>query len=486
MQHMPRTPKRVLILSTSAGSGHIAAARALEKVFNASPDVEQVVNKDSLEFTNQTFRDLYSDFFLRMVKNAPTFLGWWYDESDEPWRTDDVRLLLDRVNTQPLVQFIKDYNPDITVCTHYMPAGIVSYLMHRHAVKTSLSIVTTDYDFHSMWLNRMFNRYFVALDETRAHLVALGLPEERITVSGIPVDPSFGDPVDRPAVLRKYDLHADMPVIMLSAGAVGGGPIKQIVERLMNVQVPAQFVIVCGKNQELRRDLEALVVNEAARFRVLGFTSDMANLMKISSLLIAKPGGLTCSEAMSVGVPMAIIEPIPGQEERNSDHLLEKGAAIKFNDTTVVTYKLERLLTDPERLQRMHACARALGRPDAAAVIADTLLNDHQNDPLRLRKADRERMIEVIKGTPEPASIGEPAVALYDEASGKLLGTISEAAFTFLNEHLEAESFHDDDYYINEATVDMLASVGTPPGLLEILRAAVAERGECDIRWARI
>lgn len=486
MQHVPRIPKRVLILSTSAGSGHKAAAHALEKVFSDSPDVEKVVNKDSLEFTNQTFRDLYSEFFLRMVKNAPTFLGWWYDESDEPWRTDDVRLLLDRLNTQPLVEFITDYNPDITVCTHYMPAGIVSHLISRQAIKTSLSIVTTDFDFHSMWLNRLFNRYFVALDETRAHLVTLGLPAERITVSGIPVDPVFAEPVDRDEVLRNYRLKADVPVIMLSAGTVGGGPIKQIVERLMRVQLPAQFIVVCGRNQELRRDLEALVVNQAERFRILGFTPDMANLMKISSLLIAKPGGLTSSEAMAVGLPMAIIAPIPGQEERNSDHLLEKGAAIKFNDITVVTYKIERLLSDPERLPRMRDQARALGRPEAAQVIVDTLLNDHQRNPLRLGKADRERMIDVIKGTPEPASSGKPTVALYDEASGALLGTISEAAFDFLNEHLEAESFHDDDYYINEATVDMLAGIGTPENLLDILRSAVAERGECDIRWARI
>jgi processive 1,2-diacylglycerol beta-glucosyltransferase len=486
MQHVPRISKRVLILSTSAGSGHKAAARALEKVFCTSPDVEQVVNKDSLEFTNQTFRDLYSEFFLRMVKNAPTFLGWWYDESDEPWRTDDVRLLLDRLNTQPLVEFITDYNPDITVCTHYMPAGIVAHLIARRAIKTSLSIVTTDFDFHSMWLNRLFNRYFVALDETRAHLVALGLPEERIIVSGIPVDPVFAEPVDHEAVLRSYRLKADVPLIMLSAGTVGGGPIKQIVERLMRIQLPAQFVIVCGRNQELRRDLEALVVKQAERFRILGFTSDMANLMKISSLLIAKPGGLTSSEAMAVGLPMAIIAPIPGQEERNSDHLLEKGAAIKFNDITVITYKIERLLSDPERLPRMRDCARALGRPEAAQVIVDTLLNDHQRGPLRLGKADRERMIEVVKGTPEPASLGKPTVALYDDASGTLLGTISEAAFDFLNEHLEAESFHDDDYYINEATVDMLAGIGTPENLLDILRTAIAERGECDIRWARI
>src|SRR5436190_15134240 len=134
--------KRVLILATSAGSGHITAARALEKVFRQSPQVAELVNKDALEFTNQAFRDFYSEFFQALVKRNPHFLGWWYDESDEPWRTDQVRGLMDRLNMQPLVKFIKEFQPDIVVCTHYLPAGIVSHLLATNQIDTHLTIVT--------------------------------------------------------------------------------------------------------------------------------------------------------------------------------------------------------------------------------------------------------------------------------------------------------------------------------------------------------
>src|SRR5690349_1586773 len=254
---------RILILSTSAGAGHVAAAKALEQVFARSADVEEVIHKDALEFTNQTFRDFYSELYLTLVKRNPHFVGWWYDESDEPWRTDQVRSMMDRINLQPLSKFILEYQPHRVVCTHFLPAGLVAYLMEKQQLDTHLSIVTTDYDFHSQWLSKLFNRYFVALDQTKAHLVALGIPEERVTVSGIPIDPAFGEPVDRAAVLAKYRLDESVPVLVFSAGAVGGGPVRAIVEQLMLLEHDAQCIVICGSNAEMRREIEALVVSQA-------------------------------------------------------------------------------------------------------------------------------------------------------------------------------------------------------------------------------
>jgi processive 1,2-diacylglycerol beta-glucosyltransferase len=479
--------KRVLILSTSSGSGHKAAAAALEKVFRQSPSVAEVVNKDALDFTNEAFRNLYSDFFLNLVQNNPHFLGWWYDESDEPWRTDDVRLLLDRLNLQPMVKFVREFKPDITVCTHYMPAGIIAHLLEKRQLRTMLSIVTTDYDFHSMWLSRLFHRYFVALNETKAHLVTLGLPENRITVSGIPVDPAFAEPLDSDLILSNYDLKPDKPTILLSAGTAGGTPIMVVIERLMQLRHDAQIIVVCGKNAELKRDVELFVAPQASTFRVLGYTTDMASLMKASTLFIGKPGGLTASEAMAVGLPMAIISPIPGQEERNSDHLLEKGAAIKFNDTTVIAYKIDRLLDDPERLQRMRECAKRLGRPSAAQTIADTLLDENDTWPVELSRQDQQRMAELIKRPEETPvqreTIGAPQFLLYNSQNGVMVGALTKAQFQFLAKYLEKEGADDHDYYIIPATIDMLREQGADPELLAILQRAVSYTGEADVHW---
>ena len=178
--------KRVLIFSASAGTGHVKAAEALAKTFAQDPRVETVEHKDALVYTNKLFRDFYSKLYVQLIRSAPQVLGWVYKQSDEPWKTDQLRLRLDRLSALPLVKFIKKFRPDITVCTHFMPVGIISHLISRGMLDANLSIVVTDLDMHAMWLSRVFHRYFVAIEETKVHLSVLGLPPERVTVFTTP------------------------------------------------------------------------------------------------------------------------------------------------------------------------------------------------------------------------------------------------------------------------------------------------------------
>jgi processive 1,2-diacylglycerol beta-glucosyltransferase len=389
--------KRVLILSASAGTGHVRAAEALAKAFAEDSRVEAVENHDALRYTNKLFRDFYSKLYIQMVRSAPNVLGWIYKTSDEPWKGDEVRLRLDRLQSQKLVRMIQKFRPDITVCTHFMPVGIISHLIAKGLLDAHLSIVVTDLDMHAMWLSRVFHRYFVAIDETRAHLEALGLPRERITVSGIPIDPVFAEPVNRAAVLAEYGLDAEKTTLLLSAGALGVSPTEITVVRLMQLRHDTQTIVVCGKSEETRARVTAIVGENNPRFKILGYTDRMHDLMKISDLFVGKPGGLTTSESLACGLPMAIISPIPGQEERNSDHLLEDGAAIKCNEMTTLPFKIDRLLDDPARLAAMKQSAKKLGRPDAARTIARTLIEDDL-PPMQLNAGEREAIAHAASG----------------------------------------------------------------------------------------
>jgi processive 1,2-diacylglycerol beta-glucosyltransferase len=287
-----------------------------------------------------------------------------------------MRLMLDRLNTGPLVKLIRQFDPHITVCTHFMPAGIISHLIAKNLLDAHLSIVVTDLDFHAMWLSRVFHRYFVAIEETKVHLEELGLPKERITVSGIPIDPEYITPIDRVATRFHYGLHPTRPTLLLSAGALGVGPTEFIVERLENLRAKAQTIVVCGRNAETRDRVLQMIGENNENFKVFGYTGRMADLMKISDLFIGKPGGLTTAEALACGLPMVIVSPIPGQEERNSDHLLEDGVAVKCNEMTTIPYKIDCLLDDPLRLEQMRRNAFAMSRPEAARTIVETLVAD--------------------------------------------------------------------------------------------------------------
>ncbi|MFA5689193.1 MAG: glycosyltransferase [Kiritimatiellales bacterium] len=373
---------RILILSVSAGTGHIRAAEALEKAAHAHPEVGDVLNIDALKYTNKLFRQFYGQFYLDLVKSAPVLLGWFYDSQDEPWKTEKMRLMLDRMNTGPLIRQIKKFQPDITICTHFLPAEILSHLIKHDKVDTQLAITITDYYAHAMWLSRTVNHYFVANEESKVQLENIGFPPEIITVSGIPIDPVFAEERDRVKLRGEYELTGSEPVILISGGALGVSSAGRMAEVMCDVKHPAQIIVICGKNEKLQKTVLKEVASLPAgcnhlKFTVLGYTNRMHDWMKAADLFIGKPGGLTTAEAMSCGLPMVIYQPIPGQEERNSDYLLENGAAVKCNQLSTMAYKVDLLLSDPARLARMREQAKQLSHPDSAAIVIQTLIDNY-------------------------------------------------------------------------------------------------------------
>ena len=179
-------------------------------------------------------------------------------------------------------------------------------------------------------------------------------------------------------------------------GADGVSPAEFVVAKLMQLRHRVQTVVICGKNADLLARVQSLV-GENPDFKVLGYTQEIHNLMKASDLYMGKPGGLTTAEALACGLPMAILSPIPGQEERNSDHLLEEGAAIKCNEMTTIAYKIDRLLDDPARLESMRQSARRMGRPNAAATVVRALLEDNL-PPLQIDAEKRVQIAEAAAG----------------------------------------------------------------------------------------
>jgi processive 1,2-diacylglycerol beta-glucosyltransferase len=393
--------KRILILSASVGSGHVKAADALAKAFRADPNVEEVLSDDSLDHTNVLHKQLYSTLYKRLSAMLPEFLGWWYESSDDPWVSDKSRLALDLPQALPLINLVRDFKPDTIICTHFMPAGVLSYLIGAGKLDAELGIVVTDFHFHAFWITRAFHWYFVAQEEDKIHMEGLGLPGDRIRVTGIPLEPEFSHPVDKAAVLKDMGLNPDKPTLLVAGGALGLSPAVAVARRLLQLDRDFQAIIVCGKNEDLRRDIEELIVGREDRFRVLGYTDKMPDLMGAATLLLSKPGGLTTAEALARGLPMVVLDPIGGQEERNSDVLLEAGAAVKCTEVTVLNHKLERLLDDPARIAAMSENARKLGRPNASPDIARIVLDSPPRKPAiitRKREKALRKRIEEQKG----------------------------------------------------------------------------------------
>ena len=370
---------RVLLLSASSGAGHVRAAQALEKALLAREDC-QVEHVDVIRYVSKLFRQVYERTYISIVRRAPGMMGLLYDKTDQPWRNLRRRLALDRLNTQRMIRMLKQVQPDLCIATHFLPAEILAWLIAKEKLRARNAIVVTDYDVHAMWLCRTVDRYYVALEESAEYLAKIGVPREKLQITGIPIDPVFAQPVGKEEARKRLKLEPRATVVLIAAGGYGIGPVERLVEDLLKLGRPWQIVAIAGKAEETRRRLEGIarkagnLPGGAARLCPVGFTTEMDQYMAAADLLVGKAGGLTTSEALSRGLPLALIEPIPGQEERNADHLLEAGAAIRCNNAPAAAWKIAKLLDDSERIERMKDAARKMGRPDAAAEIADDAL----------------------------------------------------------------------------------------------------------------
>jgi processive 1,2-diacylglycerol beta-glucosyltransferase len=370
-----KTLRRVLILSASSGAGHVRAAQALEKAFGAQGDCA-VEHVDALDYTSKLFQKIYNEAYIALVRRTPGLMGLLYDRADRPWRHLSRRLALDRLNTGPMIRLLRRVQPDLCVATHFLPAEIIAWLKAKRKIRAQHVIVVTDFDVHAMWLCRTVDRYCVAVDEAAEYLARIGVPRQALRVTGIPIDTVFAEPKSRREARRRLGLDPDRTTLLVSAGGYGVGPIERLVADVLALGRPWQVVAVAGRAEQVRERLTVLarratkLRDAATRLHVVGFTDAMDEWMAAADLLVGKAGGLTVSEALARGLPMAIIQPIPGQEERNADHLLERGAAIRCNNLPAAAWKIARLLDDPARLAQMGVAARAMARPHAASEIA--------------------------------------------------------------------------------------------------------------------
>jgi processive 1,2-diacylglycerol beta-glucosyltransferase len=382
--------KKIMVLSASTGSGHVRAAQAIEEACRKDKRVSEVLNIDTLDYTNKVFHRIYAKGYLEAVKSAPDLWAWAFDASDKPWQKSLVSSVMERLISQPLVKKIKEYQPDICICTHGMPSDIISTLIMQNEIQTNLGIVVTDYYVHALWLTDIFTRYFVAKKESAIHLSLLGLPSERIVVSGIPVMEAFSKKSARTGLRNKNGIPTDLPMVLLSAGNFGTMAAGDIMKILEQIKTPCRVVIVCGKNEKLKAELEECTADldgsMACHFTLIGFTDVIHEYLAMSDLFIGKPGGLSTSECLVSGIPMIIWDPIPGQELFNTYHVLENGAGVMPNNALTIGFKVDQILADPKRLKQMSANALRLGFPLAARTIVDAMLENEDETPVKAFK----------------------------------------------------------------------------------------------------
>jgi len=393
---------RVLIATVTAGGGHIAAAAALEEAWRAMRPDDVVERIDLIRFFSPLHKKLFSDGYVKLVERAPELWGMLFGKTDNlkvARRMSKLRRAFPSSSRKKFTRHLKHFRPDVVLCTHYAPLETLGLLkssegrvtrrpnligkMGARRARPSESwkhpfvvSIVTDYEAHALWMDACVDLYCVAAEETRARLVARGAPPENAVATGVPIAAKFSSKPGARVVRKTLGLRDDLQVFLVLSGGFGMGPVAEILSELDKVPQPFQTVVVTGRNEELRRDLATQ--NRRHPTHVLGFATNMHELMAVADLIITKPGGLTSSEALALGKPLFILNPIPGQEAANSDFLLERGAAAKVNRVEDLPFRIEQLLGS-RKLGEMAKAAKSLGRPQSAQAVCREVLKRVSN-----------------------------------------------------------------------------------------------------------
>ncbi|MCF7888611.1 MAG: UDP-N-acetylglucosamine 2-epimerase, partial [Victivallales bacterium] len=322
--------KRILILSGSTGGGHVSAALSLENCAAKSFSSElEVIHIDIIEHMSKVFKKIYADSYNNIIINSPKLYGYLYSMTDHN-KDDKSKFILTKMRyyfeeffALKLKKIIKKLAPDVIICTHFLPAEHLNNAAKDGKFANKYCVVITDYDVHWLWAQKNMDMFFVATEEEAERLIDKGINSEKIHITGIPIKPDFAVEYDKKETRRKLGLHEDKKTLLIMTGAYGAGRIQEFMEYFMrNVKEDFQAVLITGKNKELFRSLRKYHKEYPNKIKLIRFTKEVHKYMAASDFILSKTGGLTTSECIAMGLPVITVNPIPGQEDRNTNYLL--------------------------------------------------------------------------------------------------------------------------------------------------------------------
>ena len=359
----------VMFLSADAGTGHTMAARALEtSLLKIDPAVScEIVN--SYKFLNLILEKVIKDGYLHLIRILPKLYGYLYERKNKKHAIRGMKDWLNQVGAKRLKEMIDDKKPDLIVCTHAFPCGVLSVVKQKYGLSQKIMGVITDFVVSPFWIYPETDMYMIAAEDLRESFIKRGVDESRVMATGIPIDPVFRQESNKKELRKKLQLNQDLPMLLIMGGGLGLSPVPGILRTLKKISVPFQAVIILGTNEKLKKKIDEALNRFHHKFgtvKTVGFIDNIHEYMKAADLLVTKPGGMTVAEAVAVGLPMVITSPIPGQETRNTRYLLKKGVGVRAKTENELPEIIERLLTDNDARARMSEVSLKLAAPDAA------------------------------------------------------------------------------------------------------------------------
>ena len=373
--------KRILFLTTSIGSGHRRAGEAIqEALFEVSPEPLKIRTDTYFDYFTPVAERMALKIYVRTIQSMRQILKYLYSYQKKNPDRNSIKHFLNIPLVKKHEEAIKNFRPDIVVCTQALSCRFVSILKTNRKIFTPLMAVITDFDSHPYWFSKYVDKFIVPTGEIKEEFINYGIKADKIHDFGIPIHPYFSKTQNRKILRTKLGMEKDLPVILIMGGGWGLGPIKKIVLHLNDSGMVFQLIVVTGKNKTLKKKLDKILSELKIPVKIYGYVNNIDEVMEISDIAITKPGGLTTAELLAKGLPAILLDVIPGQEEANSEYLITEKAAYRIEKMSQLKDTIQRLLKNPAELAQMRIKAKTIAKPfaavDTAKLIMDTI-NEH-------------------------------------------------------------------------------------------------------------
>lgn len=371
---------KVIIFYAKYGGGHLSAARSIENCIKTNYNGIEVELIDFMEYVNKEFNKITTKAYAEMAKKAPKAYGSIYWKS-EKGPLAHISTTSNKLLSIRLHKLLQDKAPDLIICTHPFASQMCGYLTKHHKLNTQIATILTDFASHDQWLvyNEYINKLFVANKEMKETLISKGIPSAKVFVTGIPISDRFLINYDKNSLFLDFNLSPNKKNVLFFGGGefgLGKNYTLKVFETFVKDSADLQIIAISGKNPKLKEAFENIVIkyNKEANVHIFEYTNMVPELMSISNLVVTKPGGLTTSESLASGLPIVVINPIPGQEEENATYLVKHNAAIWLKKDDNIEQIVTNLLADSQKLDEMSKNAKSISKPNATNDICKILL----------------------------------------------------------------------------------------------------------------
>jgi processive 1,2-diacylglycerol beta-glucosyltransferase len=374
--------KKILIFYGSYGGGHLSAAKSIKQYIDENYTGAETLMVDCIEYINKIVNKVTVAAYNEMAKKAPWAWEKVYSNA-EGGVLSKISSGANKLMSLKLYKLFEEFKPDLVITTHPFGSQMSVELKKKGKINCKIATVMTDYAPHNQWLigSDYIDYFFVAHKSMAEDLEKTGIAKEKIVATGIPLSNKFLKNYNKEETLKMFDLKTGKITVLFFGGGefgLGKSNLYEMLKSLVESSKDIQIVVVAGKNHKLKEKFEDIVdaSGSSDHVKVLEYTDKVPELMSVSDLVITKPGGLTTTESLASGLPIIVINPIPGQEEENAKYLEQKEVAVWIKKDDNVKEVLEKVLGSKETLKKMKINARLAAKRNSTKDICRILLKN--------------------------------------------------------------------------------------------------------------